>query len=179
MYILKNRTIKYFVFSLVVVLGFSSCDFFNVPDNKPIIKGEKVTRLDLTQQEHDVMHQIFTKANPVMREYIKKYDRLSEEVVMITSKNELLAFCPDSITPPEIDFEKNCLVFGMVATPTSRTDIKEVDLYVQENGEATFYSLMIAASMDNVIGLAFPYGVFAISGDEISKLKIQTTKRFY
>lgn len=166
---------------VVIVITFTcaACNFLDVPDNEAQIKGEQVEMLSMTSEEHQVMQQIFTKANPIMQEYIKTFDRLSEEVILIGSQSELLAFCPDSITPPEIDFKNNCLIFAIVTTPTSQSEIRNIELYLQDNGTATFYTNIRTASMDNIVGLAFPYAVFDVSEEEIDDLKIIARRSWY
>lgn len=81
-----NRNIrKYIVFSIVVLM-LSACNFFEVPDNGPIIKGVQVENIDFTKDDYDALQQIFTLKNPIMKELVYSYDKLSEEVLLIGSQ---------------------------------------------------------------------------------------------
>lgn len=164
-----------FVFSFLL----AACSFLEVDTDGLNIKGDAVELIYFTEEEHTTMQQIFTRSNPIMREYIDNIDKLSEEVILIGSEKELIKFCPDSITPPNIDFQNRCLIVGLVVTPTSRSDIKEIELYVQDNGDATFYTRIISSYIDGVKGIAFPYAVFAVPANKINNLEILSRVSFY
>lgn len=168
----------------IVLLGLLSCtcfacDFLNVIDNTLQIPGEKVEHVALSEDEYQVLNQIFTLSNPIMKKHVEKYEKLSEEVILIGSQQDLLYYCPDSITPPEIDFKNHCLIFSIVSTPTIQSTIRTVELYLQDNGTATFYTNIKAASMDNLVSLAFPYGVFDVPEEQIKQLKIIARRSWY
>lgn len=175
---MKKQILKY-ASLIVIVCVVSACGFFNVPDDGPQIEGEPVDKVALSQQQHDLLQQILTLKNPKICEIVNSYDELSSEVFLVSSRQEFKAICPDSLIMPDIDFKSHCLVYGLVATPTSRSEIKKVELYLQNNGAATFYTEIFAASTDPLVGLAFPYAVFKVSGDDIKKLKIISKIRFY
>lgn len=166
---------------VLVALSYSlfACDFFNVPENDVQIKGEKIEQIQLSENDYQILNQIFTISNPIIKEEIKKYEKLSEEVILIGSTKELLYYCPDSITPPEIDFNSTCLIFSLVATPTTQSTIRNVELYLQANGTATFYTNLKMISMDNIVSLAVPYGIFKIHEDKIKHLKIIARRSWY
>lgn len=164
---------------IAISIGINACGFLDVDENGISIAGEKVEKVLLTQQENEVLQQILSRKNPLMSEFIKTFESISEEVILIGSQEELLEICPDSITPPTIDFQQHCLIYGLVATPTSTSLTREVELFLQENRDATFYAKLVANSIDGVLGLAFPYAVFAIPKDKIRDLDIQTQNVFF
>jgi hypothetical protein len=96
----------------------SACNFFEVPDNGPIIKGVQVENIDFTKDDYDALQQIFTLKNPIMKELVYSYEKLSEEVLLIGSQAELQKLCPDSVQVPVIDFEHHCFIFALVASKT-------------------------------------------------------------
>ena len=174
-----NRNIrKYIVFSIVVLM-LSACNFFEVPDNGPIIKGVQVENIDFTKDDYDALQQIFTLKNPLMKELVYSYEKLSEEVLLIGSQAELQKLCPDSVQVPVIDFERHCFIFALVATPSTQSEVRKVELYLQDTGEATLYTEILSTSMDGKVGLAMPYAVFNLHADRIKNLKILSKNRFY
>ena len=86
---------------------FAACDFLNVPDNGPVIKGDQVAAVKLNPQQQNSMDKIFSLSNPVMKARVEtlKNDKNSKDVYLIGSQSELLALCSDVLTPPEIDFK--------------------------------------------------------------------------
>lgn len=169
----------YLLILLVVMFGLSACSFLEVDEGGVKIDGEPVDIVLFDEEGHAVMQQIFTRSNPIVKEYINKIDKLSEEVILIGSQSELLKFCPDSITPPNIDFQNNCLIVGVVVTPTTKSSVREIELYLQDNGEATFYTRIISSAIDGVKGVTFPYAVFSIPADKIKKLEIMSRVSFF
>ena len=175
---MQKNTVVGLVISLLIGM-LSACDFLQVPDNGPVIAGKKIERVDFTQQEHEAMQQILTLQNPIVKDLVYSYDKLAEEVILIGSPSEWQALCPDSVQAPVIDFERHCLIFGMVATPATQSEVRLVELYCQDNGEATFYTEILSTSVDGKVGLAFPYAVFDIPADRINQLEILARNRFY
>ena len=175
-----KQFLKYSFLAAVAVM-FAACDFLNVPDNGPVIKGDQVAAVKLNPQQQDSMDKIFSLSNPVMKARVEtlKNDKNSKNVYLIGSQSELLALCSDVLTPPEIDFKHHVVIYGLVALPTSQGVSRKVELYLQNNGDATFYAEILATSVDPLIGMAIPYGVFEVSEVKIKHLDMQSRTVFY
>lgn len=167
------------MFLFVAVFAMAACDFLNVPDNGPQIKGDVVDMIPLTSQQYEVLNRIFTLSNPKIKAKVDSYEKLSEEVLMVSTQRELQSLCPEGVTAPAIDFQQHCFIYAFVATPTSQSEIRDVKLYLQKDGTATFYAHMLATSVDPLIGLAIPYGVFDVPESKIKELEIVSRTVFY
>ena len=173
-----KQLVKYMCL-LVAMFAMAACDFLNVPDHGPQIKGDEVEMIPLTSQQYEVLSRIFTLSNPKIKAKVDSYDKLSEEVLMVSTQRELQSLCPEGVTAPTIDFQQHCFVYAFVATPTLKSEIREVKLYLQKNGTATFFAHILATSVDPLIGLAIPYGVFDVPESNIKDLEIVSRTVFY
>lgn len=175
---MKMKKCIYFLL-ITLVSTFVACDFFNVPEKGPQINGDLVDMIPLSNQQCEVLNSIFTLSNPKMKAKVDSYEKLSEEVLIISTQRELQALCPEGVTAPIVDFQHHCFIYALVATPTSKSEVRTVELYLQKNGTATFYAQLFATSVDPLIGLAFPYGVFDVPESKIKQLEIKTRTVFY
>lgn len=126
--------------------------------NFKLQKAEQIPVVALSEQEKKQMDAIFSCSN----------ERLNENnVVVIRTMEELKAICPDNITPPEIEFSEQCIVFASL--PNITNEVIKNGLF-RNNSNDLFEFVVIA---DKSIGeeTIYTYGVYAIPPSRITKIK--------
>lgn len=155
-----------------MMTGLVGCESPVNADGTPIA-GESVKKITLNKPIKEAMQQILSESNPLMYSYIHNSEEfVKEEVRMICSQEELQAICPEGITPPEIDFQNHCLIYGIAYSPVDSYEIKKVELFLQDNGIATFYIDMKGMSPYSAVVYAFPYAICKVAKEDIKELKI-------
>lgn len=96
------------------------------------------------------------------------------EVVVIRTQEELEKICPSRISAPSIDFHNECLIFTRVETASISDEWTEIQLYkTAKIGTFDLHVRMKACTeCYAAIGHHYPYGVFMIAPDEISKINL-------
>ena len=169
---MKTKVLFICVAMCAMVMGLVSCEPVVDADGTPIA-GESVKKVVLNKQDKETMQQILSESNPLMYGYIHGSEGfVKEEVHMICSQEELQAICPEGITPPEIDFQNHCLIYGIAYSPVDSYEIKKVELFLQDNGIATFYIDMKGMSPYSAVVYAFPYAICKVAKEDIKELKI-------
>lgn len=166
---MKTRVLFMCMAICAMMMGLVGCEPPIDADGLPIA-GKSVKKLALNKPSKEAMQQIMSTSNPLMYNNIQ--ESFKDEVRMICSQEGLQAICPEGVTPPEIDFQNHCLIYAIAYSPVSDYEIKKAELFLQENGTATFYVDLKGTSPYNTIAYAFPYAIFSVSKEDIKELKI-------
>lgn len=96
----------------------------------------------------------------------------SSDVVIVRSSAEMGKICPSGVPAPSIDFEKQCLIFTRIESPSISDEWSGIQLCRNMENNTFELTIQMKACTEcfDAIGNFYPYGLFEISPQEINKI---------
>ena len=126
-------------------------------------RGEKIEKYSLPNETRVELDKIFNLSNSRLSDY--SYGN----VYVIGSDANLQAICPEGVTIPNIDFEKQSIVFTVLMLPSINDKIEESSLW--RNPENNLFEYLVAIrkckECYDAIDYRCSYSVYQIPSSEI------------
>ena len=181
---------RFLLIAMVAIVCFS-CEPNN-PSEQPEYVFEKIT---LSDEDKAALDQIFSESNNELSDYAlplmrhddcekcregKHKDQTEHSndhaiVEVIGSQKELSAICPKGAKLPDFDFNKCCIVWAGVETPSSGNKFTAANLEDLGNGDYCFHCTVQIISLNCAFGEVYPYAVYSIPKELIKNLEKNIT----
>jgi hypothetical protein len=166
---IMKRRIKTWLFcllSMVIATTFVACE-------SPV-DGKRVGEMCLNKKDKAALDNIFSYSNPRIRaQYAEGILPTGRKAGVIASQDQLQMHCPDGVVAPEIDFENNCIILGIVGTPTSNCLVTKANVYMLDDDLATMYARIDCYTTVMGVGFACPYVVVKMPASQLRQVGIR------